>query len=64
MMQEQLKFLKDKEKISQYDIDRANTLLDIEVKRLALEEQRNQKTRLRLRRDAQGNYTYEYTGAE
>lgn len=64
MMKEQLKFLKDKEKISQYDIDRANTLLDIEVKRLALEEQRNQKTRLRLRRDAQGNYTYEYTGIQ
>jgi len=61
LMNEQLKYLKDKDKLSQYDVDRANALLQIEIKRLALEQQRASKTKLRLRRDAQGNYTYQYT---
>jgi len=36
MMNEQLKFLRDKDKLTQYDVDRANALLQIEIKRLAL----------------------------
>lgn len=61
LMENQLKYLRDKDKLSQYDVDRANKLLEIEQKRLALEESRNNKTQLRLRRDSQGNYSYEYT---
>ena len=61
LMEQQLAYLKDKEKLTQYDVDRANTLLQIEMKRLALEQSRNNKNRLRLRRDSQGNYTYQYT---
>lgn len=61
MMQQQLKMLRDKEKITEYDIERANTLLQIQVKRLALEQAQQNKTKLRLRRDSQGNYTYQYT---
>ena len=61
LMKEQLAYLKDKDKLTQYDVDRANALLQIEIKRLALEQQRNNKTKLRLRRDTQGNYTYQYT---
>ena len=61
LMNEQLKYLKDKDKLTQYDVDRANALLQIEIKRLALEQARQSKTKLRLRRDAQGNYTYQYT---
>ena len=61
MMQQQLKMLRDKEKITQYDIERANALLQIQVKRLALEQAQQSKTKLRLRRDSQGNYTYQYT---
>ena len=61
MMKEQIAYLKDKDKLTQYDVDRANALLQIEVKRLALEQQRQSKTKLRLRRDSQGNYTYQYT---
>ena len=64
MMNEQLKFLRDKDKLTQYDVDRANALLQIEIKRLALQQQRQSKTKLRLRRDAQGNYTYQYTADE
>ena len=64
LMNEQLKYLKDKDKLTQYDVDRANALLQIEIKRLALEQARQSKTKLRLRRDSQGNYTYQYTADE
>lgn len=61
LMEQQLAYLRDKEKLTQYDVDRANTLLQIEMKHLALEQSRANKNRLRLRRDSQGNYTYQYT---
>ena len=61
LMEQQVNYLRDKEKLTQYDVDRANALLQIEVKRLALEQARSNKNRLRLRRDSQGNYTYQYT---
>jgi len=64
MMNEQLGMLKDKDKLTQYDVDRANKLLEIELKRIALEEARQNKTRLRLKRDSQGNYSYQFTADE
>ena len=63
-MEEQLKFLQDKDKLTKYDVDRANALLQIELKRFALQDARKNKTKLRLRRDSQGNYTYQYTADE
>ena len=60
LMNEQLGYLRDKDKLTQYDVDRANALLQIEIKRLALEQSRSNKTKLRLRRDSQGNYSYQY----
>ena len=64
LMNQQLKMLKDKDKLTQYDVDRANLLLQIEIKRLALQQSRNSKTKLRLRRDSQGNYNYQYISDE
>ena len=64
LMNEQLKMLKDKDRLTKYDVDRANLLLQIEIKRLALEQSRNNKSKLRLRRDTQGNYTYQYVADE
>ena len=61
LMNEQLAYLKDKDKLTKYDVDRANALFQIELKRLALENSRQSKSKLRLRRDSQGNYTYQYT---
>lgn len=61
LMQEELKYLRDKDKLTQYDVDRANALLQIEIKRLALQNAQQNKTKLRLRRDSQGNYSYQYT---
>jgi hypothetical protein len=34
--------------------------LDIEKARIALEEAQNNKTNMRLKRDSQGNYSYQY----
>jgi hypothetical protein len=55
-----MEYLREKENLTQYDVDRANALLDIEMKRIALEEAENNKTSMRLRRDSQGNYSYQF----
>lgn len=60
-MNEQLKILKEKDRLTQYDIDRANQRLNILIKEIALQEAQENKSKLRLRRDAQGNYSYQYT---
>ena len=61
LMNQQLKMLKDKDRLTQYDVDRANLLLQLQIKRLALQQAQQNKSKLRLRRDSQGNYTYQYT---
>lgn len=59
-MQEQMDMLEKKDKLSQYDIDRANKKYELTLKQIALEEAQNNKTTMRLRRDANGNYSYQY----
>ena len=60
VMNEQLNILKRKNKLTQYDVDRAQKLLKIEEARIALEQERNNKTQMRLKRNSQGNYSYQY----
>lgn len=64
LMNEQLDGLRAKDKLTQYDVDRAEKLLNIEQARMALEDQRNAKTSLRLKRDSQGNYSYVYAASQ
>lgn len=64
LMTEQLDMLRDKEKLTQYDVDRANALYEIALKEIALQEAQQNKSKLRLRRDSQGNYTYQYVSDE
>jgi phage terminase Nu1 subunit (DNA packaging protein) len=59
-MDEQLTNLRQKDKLTQYDLDRANKLYEIEIARMALEDARQNKSQMRLRRDSQGNYSYQY----
>lgn len=61
LMEDEIALLQEKDKLSQYDIDRANLKYEIAMKQMALEESQQKKTQLRLRRDSQGNYTYQYT---
>lgn len=64
LMDEQLSYLKDKENLTQYDVERAEKLLDIELKRIALQNAQQNQTSMRLRRDANGNYSYEFVADE
>lgn len=50
--------------LSQTQVDIANKKLEILQKQMALEQAQESKTRLRLRRDSQGNYTYQYVADE
>lgn len=60
LMEEEVAALKEKDKLTQYDIDRANMKYEIALKQIALEEAQQNKSTMRLRRDSQGNYTYQY----
>ena len=63
-MKQQLGYLRDKEKLSEYDVAYANAQLEILQKRIALEEAQRNKSQMKLRRDSQGNYSYVYTADE
>ena len=64
LKQEELNMLKEQGRLTQYDIDRANKKLQLKLAEIALEEAQNNKSKLRLRRDSQGNYSYQYTADE
>ncbi len=59
---DELKKLREKERLTQYDIDESRARLEILKQEMALEDQRNNKSNMRLRRDSQGNYNYQYVG--
>ena len=61
---EELEKLKEKDKLTQYDVDRANKLYEIELKKIALEEAQQNKSKMRLRRDSSGNYSYQFVADE
>lgn len=61
LMQQETNYLREQDKLSEYDLERANLKYELALKQMALEEAQQNKTQLRLRRDSQGNYTYQYT---
>ena len=61
LMDEQIKALQEKDKLTQYDVDRAELKYQIALKQIALEEAQQNRSTMRLRRDSQGNYSYQYT---
>ena len=63
-MDEENEKLKEKNKLTQYDIDEVKARLEIKKAEMALEEAQRNKSNMRLRRDTQGNYTYQYTANE
>lgn len=64
LMEEEIGMLEKKDKLSQYDIDRANMKYEIALKQIALEEAQKNKSSMKMKRDAQGNYSYVYAGDE
>ena len=59
-MDDELDNLRQKDKLSEYDLQRAELRYQIAIKQIALEEAQQNKSKMRLRRDTQGNYRYEY----
>lgn len=64
LMDEQLTDLKSRDKLTKYDVERAEKLLDIETARQALKDAQNNNSKMRLTRDSQGNYSYSYVADE
>lgn len=64
LMEQEVKALEEKDKLTQYDVDRAMKKYDIALKQIALEEAQQNKTSMRLKRDSQGNYSYQFTADE
>lgn len=64
LMEQELTMLKEKDELSKYDIERANLKYEIALKQIALEEAQQSKNTMRLKRDSQGNYSYQYVADE
>ena len=58
--EKELKTLKEMDKVSQYDIDRANKKYELTLKQIALQDAQQNKSKMRLRRDSSGNYSYQF----
>ena len=64
LKQKELDILSKKDKLTQDDLDRANARYELELKRIALEEAQQTASKMKLVRDASGNYTYQYVADE
>ena len=61
---DELAILMQKDKLTQAELDRANKLYELTLLQIALDEARNNKTSMKLTRDSQGNYVYQYAADE
>ena len=61
---EEMKMLREKERLTQDDIDLAEARYQIALKEIALEDAQNNKTSMKLSRDTSGNWTYQYVADE
>lgn len=60
----ELESLKSIDKLSQQDLERAEKKLNIIKAQIALEDAQQNKSKMRLRRDSQGNYRYQFVADE
>ena len=59
-MDRELESLKEKDRLTRYDVERAEQMYKITLRQIALEEARNNRTVMRLVRDSAGNWSYQY----
>lgn len=59
-MEEQIGDLKERDRLTEYDLQRAELRYQIALKQIALQEAQQNKSTMRLKRDSQGNYSYQY----
>ena len=60
LMGSEIEYLQQIDRLTQTDLDRAELKLQIALKQMELEDAQNAKTTMRLRRDSQGNYNYQF----
>lgn len=60
----EIKYLREKENLTQYDLDAAEARYQIALKEMALEDARNNKTSMKLVRNEQGDWSYQYLADE
>ena len=63
-LEKEVGYLNEIPNLRQIDLDIAYKKLEVLQKQMALEDAQEAKTRMRLRRDSQGNYTYQYVADE
>ena len=64
-LQQKLADIKEKQgKLSQADLDRANAEYELTLKQIALEEAQQASNKMKLTRDAMGNYSYQFVADE
>ena len=64
IMSEQIEYLKDKTDLTEYDIGLAEKELEIAQAQIALEDAQNAKSSMKLTRNAEGNWSYQYVADE
>ena len=60
LMNSEIESLQQIDRLTQTDLDRAELKYQIALKEMELEEAQSNKTSMRLRRDSQGNYSYQF----
>ena len=58
--EKEIEYLREKENLTQYDLDAAEARYQIALKEMALEDAMNNKTSMKLTRNEQGNWSYQY----
>ena len=64
LREEEISMLREKENLTQDDIDLAEARYQIALKEIALQDAQNTKTSMKLTRDTSGNWTYQYVADE
>ena len=57
---DEIKYLREKENLTQTDIDIAESRYELMLKEIALQDAQENKTSIKLAKDASGNWTYQY----
>lgn len=60
LKEEELEYLREKDNLTQDDLDIAEARYQVALKEIALEESQRNKTSMKLTRDASGNWSYQY----
>lgn len=64
LREKEIDYLREKETLTEYDIKAAELRYQIALKEIALEDAQNNKTGMKLTRNEQGNWSYQYVADE